>query len=151
VTHPATGQRFQYSTNHDYDPVSQIAVIRLYYEPLDGGPTVVHKLTQRKFFPAELEALLAANRFQIDLRFGDFKGSILDGSGESQIVVARPEGKRPFPDGAKGKKPTVSDGVRPVKRTVPDGKKAPKTPPSDGPKTPRSRRPDGGKRRPRRW
>jgi SAM-dependent methyltransferase len=151
VTHPATRQRFEYSTNHDYDPVSQIAVIRLYYEPADGGQTIVHKLTQRKYFPAELEALLAANRYQIDLRFGDFKGSLLDGSGESQIVFARPEEEPPIPDGPKGKKPTISDGVRPVKRTVPVGRKGSKTPPSDGPKTPRRKRSDGRKRRARRW
>ena len=49
-----------YSTNHDYDPVGQIALIRLYYEPVDGkGPTKIVKLSQRKYFPAELEALVA--------------------------------------------------------------------------------------------
>ncbi|HMG19965.1 MAG TPA: class I SAM-dependent methyltransferase, partial [Kofleriaceae bacterium] len=42
-TDPSTGRAMYYSTNHDYDPISQIALIRLYYEPADepgaaGGP-----------------------------------------------------------------------------------------------------------------
>src|SRR5207302_5874689 len=65
-TDPATGRAFHYSTNHDYDPVSQIALIRLYYDPVDGkGPSRVVKLSQRKFFPAELEALLAHAGFRV--------------------------------------------------------------------------------------
>jgi SAM-dependent methyltransferase len=34
-TDPTTGRAMYYSTNHDYDPVSQIALIRLYYEAAD--------------------------------------------------------------------------------------------------------------------
>jgi SAM-dependent methyltransferase len=38
-TDPSTGRSMYYSTNHDYDPISQIAMIRLYYEPADEpGP-----------------------------------------------------------------------------------------------------------------
>src|SRR4029079_17994840 len=78
-TDPTTGRAMLYSTNHDYDPVSQIVLIRLYYEPADDGPgaaagrgaapgrpTVrVVKLSQRKFFPAELEALVAHAGFRV--------------------------------------------------------------------------------------
>ena len=72
-TDPTTGRAMFYSTNHDYDPVSQIALIRLYYEPVDGkGPTRIVKLTQRKFFPAELEALVAHAGFRVVERYGDF-------------------------------------------------------------------------------
>src|SRR5438270_689336 len=35
-TDPTTGRATFYSTNHDYDPIGQIALIRLYYEPADG-------------------------------------------------------------------------------------------------------------------
>ena len=99
-THPRTGEKLIYSTNHDYDPVSQIALIRIYYDPQDAaangakkrrsssGGTVV-KLSQRKFFPAELEALLASSGYALVSRHGDFAGSPLDGSAESQVIVCR--------------------------------------------------------------
>ncbi|HRC55401.1 MAG: class I SAM-dependent methyltransferase [Myxococcales bacterium] len=88
-THPATGQKLVYSTNHDYDPVTQIALIRLYYEPLDGGPTRIIKLSQRKFFPAELEALVAAGGLELVERHGDFEGAELDEAAMSQVLVCR--------------------------------------------------------------
>jgi SAM-dependent methyltransferase len=88
-THPTTGKQVVYSTNHDYDPVTQIALIRIYYEPVDGGPTRVVKLSQRKFFPAELEALLAASDFRLVERYGDFGGAELDGAAMSQVLVCK--------------------------------------------------------------
>ncbi|WP_428262515.1 class I SAM-dependent DNA methyltransferase [Haliangium sp.] len=91
-THPRTGEPMIYTTNHDYDPVSQIVVIRLYYDPAPGSaatPQVV-TLTQRQFFPAELEALLHANGFAIQSRFGDFDREPLSGDSYSQVVVCRP-------------------------------------------------------------
>jgi SAM-dependent methyltransferase len=92
--HPTTGQRIAYSTNHDYDPVSQIAVIRLYYEPVDrrrgGRRARVVILSQRKFFPAELEALVAHAGFAVENRYGDFAGEPLTGEAESQLLVCRP-------------------------------------------------------------
>jgi SAM-dependent methyltransferase len=87
-TDPTTGRAMFYSTNHDYDPVGQIALIRLYYEPADGkGPTKIVKLSQRKFFPAELEALLAHAGFRVTERYGDFSRRPLDGTAESQVLV----------------------------------------------------------------
>jgi SAM-dependent methyltransferase len=148
-TDPTTGRAMYYSTNHDYDPVSQIALIRLYYEPADdrpqpiergegaprlpGGresrredvpgparrrgpparranssqvthatgaasrasPTRVVKLSQRKFFPAELEALVASAGFRVSERYGDFSFRPLDGTAESQVLVCEPHPKRP--------------------------------------------------------
>jgi SAM-dependent methyltransferase len=93
-THPTTGRKMEYSTNHDYDPISQIVLIRLYYAPVlkDGstGRTRVVNLSQRKFFPAELEALLDSNGFRVEQRFGDFDREPLDGCAENQVLVARP-------------------------------------------------------------
>jgi SAM-dependent methyltransferase len=124
-TDPTTGRRMYYSTNHDYDPVSQIALIRLYYEPADEPsaraaapaparlgaarrrrpsaahvePTRIVKLSQRKFFPAELEALVAHAGFRVTERYGDFSFRPLDGSAESQVLVceraAKPRRSRP--------------------------------------------------------
>jgi SAM-dependent methyltransferase len=87
-TDPTTGRAMYYSTNHDYDPVGQIALIRLYYEPVDGkGPTKIVKLSQRKFFPAELEALVAHAGLRVVERYGDFGWRPLDGLAESQVLV----------------------------------------------------------------
>jgi hypothetical protein len=87
-TDPTTGKRVVYSTNHDYDPVSQIALIRIYYDPAEGGPGGrVIKLTQRKFFPAELEALIAHAGMRVVDRYGDFFRGPLDARSDSQIVI----------------------------------------------------------------
>ena len=120
-TDPATGRRMFYSTNHDYDPVSQIALIRLYYDladepgPAPAGdpgrrtrrsgdrrapagqraPVRVVKLSQRKFFPAELEALVAHAGFRVTERYGDFSFRPLDGAAESQVLVCERAAKSP--------------------------------------------------------
>ncbi|HEY5923551.1 MAG TPA: methyltransferase [Kofleriaceae bacterium] len=87
-TDPTTGRAMLYSTNHEYDPVGQIVLIRLYYEPLDGkGPLKIVKLSQRKFFPAELEGLIAHAGLRVVARYGDFGWRALDGSAESQVLV----------------------------------------------------------------
>jgi SAM-dependent methyltransferase len=104
-TDPTTKRAMFYSTNHDYDPISQIASIRLYYEPADGkGPTKIVKLTQRKYFPAELEALVAHAGFRVVERYGDVYGSPLAPHAESQVLVVeravsrrRPPIKSRFP------------------------------------------------------
>lgn len=90
-TDPATGRATYYSTNHDYDPVNQIALIRIYYDPVDGrGPSKIIKLTQRKYFPAELEALVAHAGLRLAARYGDFFWAPLDGAAESQVLVVEP-------------------------------------------------------------
>jgi len=87
-TDPTTGRAMFYSTSHDYDPVSQIVMIRLYYDPVDGvGPSHVVKLSQRKFFPAELEALVAHAGLRVVARYGDFGFGPLDASADSQVLV----------------------------------------------------------------
>ncbi len=86
--HPTTRVPMIYSTNHDYDPVSQIVLIRLYYARADGrGRERVVHLSQRKYFPAELEGLVAASGFRVVERCGDFLGGPLQAGAESQIVL----------------------------------------------------------------
>jgi SAM-dependent methyltransferase len=87
---PRTGTPMVYSTSHTYEPIGQIALIRLYYERADGRgrPRVVH-LSQRKYFPAELEALVAAAGFDVVERYGDFAGRPLAAGAESQVLICR--------------------------------------------------------------
>ena len=90
--HPKTRQQLAYSTNHVYDPVKQVVLIRLYYEPLDEGPlkkTAVVHLSQRKFFPAELRALLHYAGFAVVRHYGDYGGDKLDEFAESQVLLCR--------------------------------------------------------------
>ena len=91
-TDPTTKRATFYSTNHDYDPISQIPVIRLFYDPADGSKTTgrVVQLTQRKYFPAELEALVAHAGFRVLERYGDFSFGPLVASAESQVLVCQP-------------------------------------------------------------
>ena len=91
-TDPSTKRATYYSTNHDYDPISQIAIIRLFYDPADGSKTTgrVVQLTQRKFFPAELEALVAHAGFRVLERYGDFSFAPLTAAAESQVLVCQP-------------------------------------------------------------
>lgn len=92
-THPRTGEKLVYSTNHEYDEISQIAIIRLYYAPASAtgrGQERVVTLTQRKYFPAELDALIALGGFRIEERYGDFAGKPLTPSALSQVIVCRP-------------------------------------------------------------
>jgi len=92
-TDPTTGRAMYYSTNHDYDPVSQIVLIRLYYDPVDPqapgarAATRIVKLSQRKFFPAELEALIAHAGLRLVDRYGDFSFGPLEPTSESQVLV----------------------------------------------------------------
>ncbi|HET6611367.1 MAG TPA: class I SAM-dependent methyltransferase [Kofleriaceae bacterium] len=98
--HPETGEPLIYTTNHDYDPVSQIALIRIFYDPHIERRTVrsrtpvpderVVYLTQRKFFPAELETLMWATGFSVEQCDGDFHGEPLSADAESQVLVVRP-------------------------------------------------------------
>lgn len=90
--HPVTKQQLAYSTNHIYDQVTQIAQIHLYYEPLEEGPitkTEVVSLSQRKFFPAELRALLYYSGFEVCSHNADFAGDKLDEFAESQVLLCR--------------------------------------------------------------
>jgi hypothetical protein len=54
----------------------------------------VVKLSQRKFFPAELEALVAHAGFRVTERYGDFSFRPLDVAAESQVLVCEPVAKR---------------------------------------------------------
>lgn len=107
--HPLTGERFIYTTNHIYDAETQVAWIRIYYEPdpsfggsdepLSGVPRVseppetgpartVH-LAHRQFYPAELEALLFYNGFALSSRLGGFDGQPLTPESAEQVICAR--------------------------------------------------------------
>ncbi len=90
VTRPDDGKRYRYSESFEYDPASQVQIVRMFFEDEgDDRRTLVTPLAHRQFFPAELEALLHYNGFAIEERFGGFEGEPLDRGAESQVIVAR--------------------------------------------------------------
>jgi len=88
-THPESGEKLIYSTNHVYEAASQICYIRIYYDPLPGNPgrpRVVH-LAHRQYFPQELRTLLRAAGLQVERCEGGFAGERLRTASESQVYV----------------------------------------------------------------
>lgn len=93
--HPRTGERMFYSTNHEYDPATQICHIRIYYDRNNGGrlrpgvePVETVHLAHRQIFPEELRALLGITGFEIENHSGNFLDLGLNPDVEVQVVVA---------------------------------------------------------------
>lgn len=89
--HPRTGRPVLYATNQTYDPVRQIAFMRIFYEPLDLPPeqrrTRVVRLAHRQFFPSEIADLLHYNGFDIEARYGGFRGEPMGPDADSQVLI----------------------------------------------------------------
>ena len=93
-THPRTGARMIYSTNHTYDPDTQVCHIRLFYDEgtrlrARAEPQQVVHLAHRQIFPEEIRALLSWAGFEIESQTGDFLDLSLNRDVEVQVVVAR--------------------------------------------------------------
>jgi SAM-dependent methyltransferase len=96
VPHPRDGVRYRYSEYFGYDPVGQIETVMMDFEhPEKDAKSFCTPLTQRQFFPAELEALLHYNGFDVESHAGDFDGEPITAASESQVVIAR--ARRPTP------------------------------------------------------
>ncbi len=79
-----------YRERFEYDPVTQIQTIDMAFVGVDDPLHFeITPLTQRHYFPAELEALLAYNGLAIEERHGDFEGNELDEVSDSQILFCR--------------------------------------------------------------
>lgn len=96
VPHPRDGVRYRYSEYFGYDPVTQIETVVMDFEhPENDARSFCTPLTQRQFFPAELEALLHYNGFDLESHTGDFDGRPITRDTESQVLVAKV--RRPTP------------------------------------------------------
>jgi ubiquinone/menaquinone biosynthesis C-methylase UbiE len=94
--HPATGEKLVYSTNHTYDPETQICHIRIFYDeaPPSGRrfvppakPKRVVHLAHRQIFPEEIRMLVACADLQLVSLFADFTTRPLKDAKESQVAV----------------------------------------------------------------
>ena len=90
VVDPRDGKKYRYVEHYQYDPGTQIQMITaVLSDPADPTNMQILPLAHRQFFPAELEALLHYNGFEMLERSGDFERGPLSSDGESQVVVAR--------------------------------------------------------------
>jgi hypothetical protein len=88
--HPSTGISHAYAEAFDYDLTTQVQRIFMFAQP-DGAPEEAWQMevAHRQFFPAELEALLHYNGFEMVERYGDFKRSPFTKRSDSQVIEAR--------------------------------------------------------------
>ncbi len=90
VPHPRDGARYLYSEYFSYDPMTQIQTVMMDFQhPDDDARSFCTPLTQRQFFPAELESLLHYNGFIVESHTGDFEDTPIAATTESQVIVAR--------------------------------------------------------------
>jgi SAM-dependent methyltransferase len=87
---PPEGALHRYRERFEYDPVTQVQTVTMYFEPVDTSrPPVTQTLTHRQWFPAELEAAMHYEGLDVVERYGDFERGPLDELSESQILVTR--------------------------------------------------------------
>lgn len=96
-SHPKTGERLVYSTNHTYDAATQICHVRIFY---DDAPPAGHKfkppptprrlvhLAHRQIFPEEVRCLVAQAGLELESHTADFLDIALRSGVSSQVVVA---------------------------------------------------------------
>ncbi|MEZ4299696.1 MAG: class I SAM-dependent methyltransferase [Polyangiaceae bacterium] len=90
---PGGAVRVKYAERFDYDKLRQVLFVAMEFTPPTGDPWMT-PLAHRQFYPAELEALLHYNGFDILTQHGDFDASPLTGQSSTLIVRARPRRTR---------------------------------------------------------
>lgn len=92
--HPETGQLCRYWEQFEYDPLRQVLLVWLNFEPVDGSEPWSVPLTHRQYFPREVEALLHYNGFD-DLEWSaDFTDAEPHDKADSLVVSARARAPR---------------------------------------------------------
>lgn len=89
VVHPMNGERYDYSEAFHYDRATQVMHVSMILEhPNNQEDVQISALSQRQFFPAELESLLHYNGFVLESLQGGFGQEPLTSESESLVVVA---------------------------------------------------------------
>lgn len=88
LKHPSTGETVGYSERFEYDPIRQLLLIVMRFEPKKGKPWTV-PLTHRQFFPREIEALLRHAGFIDIVLTADFTDHPADRFTDSVVVSCR--------------------------------------------------------------
>ncbi|MBK8252862.1 MAG: class I SAM-dependent methyltransferase [Polyangiaceae bacterium] len=85
---PSGGVRVKYRERFDYDRLRQVLFVAMEFIP-DHGESWMTPLAHRQFYPAELEALLHYNGFEVVAQYGDFDASPLTNDSSTLITHAR--------------------------------------------------------------
>lgn len=88
------GVLVRYSERFDYDRIRQVLFVAMEFEPEDGADPWMTPLAHRQFHPAELEALLHYNGFEILTQHGDFDASPVTADSAVLITRCRPRKKK---------------------------------------------------------
>ena len=90
--HPSTGELVRYAERFEYDPIRQLLLVTMRFEPTKGEPWTI-PLTHRQFFPREVEALLRHAGFSDIVFTADFSDHPADRHADSVVVSCqKPEG-----------------------------------------------------------
>ena len=91
--HPSFKEKYRYSEQSAYDPLTQVNQMWFYYDRVDpngkGPESFCIQLSHRCFFPQELRRTLAYHGFEIESESGDFLPGDVRGDSESLAVVCR--------------------------------------------------------------
>lgn len=85
--HPTAGV-VRYKEYFDYDPITQVLLVRMCFSPKKGKPFET-MLAHRQFFPAEWEALMHYGGLEIVERYGDYSGGALVKESDEMVYVAK--------------------------------------------------------------
>jgi SAM-dependent methyltransferase len=88
LRHPTTGEIVKYAERFEYDPIRQLLLIIMRFEPMKGEPWTI-PLTHRQFFPREIEALLRHAGFSDIVFTADFSDHPADRYTDSVVVSCR--------------------------------------------------------------
>ncbi|MGE3670138.1 MAG: class I SAM-dependent methyltransferase [Polyangiaceae bacterium] len=89
---PSSGKLVKYSERFEYDPVRQVQLCWMQFQPVDGSEPWAVPLTHRQFFPQEMEALLHYAGFR-DIEFtADFEERALDVDSDWVVASCRSPG-----------------------------------------------------------
>ncbi|MGC4067639.1 MAG: class I SAM-dependent methyltransferase [Polyangiaceae bacterium] len=86
---PTTGKRVRYSEQFEYDPIRQLLVVWMNFEPEDGSPSWTVPLTHRQYFPQELKAILLSAGFRDIEFFSDFSEEPPGSYTDSLVISCR--------------------------------------------------------------
>ena len=91
--HPSFKEKYRYSEQSAYDPLTQINQMWFYYDRVDpqgtGPDSFCIQLSHRCFFPQELRRTLDYHGFEIIDEYGDFMSGDVRSDCESLAVVCR--------------------------------------------------------------
>lgn len=86
---PGDSSPWTYRSTHAYDPLTQIAHMNFTFRRQGSRTAHVMKLTQRRYFPAELVGLVESAGFVIEAHGGDFRPGSLRPTARTQTLICR--------------------------------------------------------------